>query len=130
MSVQLTIKPTNPMKITTIDETRSLIKIGKMCTLRLVGNWSVYWSSHFKFAGNTSEIYKLLITSFRKISSEFGIPIAEDKTQGPKTIITFLGIVIDTDKMVIIISNRKKLRAIYDKLPPKNTLGRLQSLIE
>lgn len=112
MIAQLTIKPTNPMKITTIDETRSLIKIGKMCTLRLVGNWSVYWSSHFKFAGNTSKIYKLLITSFRKISSEFGIPIAEDKTQGPKTVITFLGIVIDTDKMVIIISNRKKLRAI------------------
>lgn len=130
MIVQLTIKPTNPMKITTIDETRSLIKIGKMCTLRLVGNWSVYWSSHFKFAGNTSEIYKLLITSFRKISSEYGIPIAEDKTQGPKTVITFLGIVIDTDKMVIIISNRKKLRAIFDMLPPKNTLGRLQSLIE
>lgn len=50
---------------------------------------------------------KLLMSSFRKTCSEFGIPLAEDKTEVPKTVITFLGIVIDTDKMIIRIPNEK-----------------------
>lgn len=68
-----------------------------------------HYLDDFIFAGNTSEICELLMSSFRKTCFEFGIPLAEDKTEGPKIIITFLGIVIDTDNMIIRIPDEKIL---------------------
>lgn len=92
-----------------------------------------HYLDDFIFAGDTSEICELLMSSFRKTCFEFGIPLAEDKTEGPKTVITFLGIVIDTDNMIIRIPNDKILTletAILEMLQKeKVTLGKLQSLV-
>lgn len=49
------------------------------------------------------------MSSFKNTCDEFCIPLAEEKTEGPKTVLTFLGIVIDTDKMESI-SKRKNNR--------------------
>lgn len=70
-----------------------------------------HYLDDFIFAGDTSEICKLLMSSFRKTCFEFGIPLAEDKTEGPKTVITFLSIEIETDtsNMIIRIPNDKIL---------------------
>jgi hypothetical protein len=48
--------------------------------------------------------------SFLYISSELGVPIAENKTLGPTTCITFLGLDIDTLTMVVNIPENKKLK--------------------
>ena len=70
-----------------------------------------HYLDDFIFAGDTSEICELLMSSFRKTCFEFGIPLAEDKTEGPKTVITFLSIEIETDtsNMIIRIPNDKIL---------------------
>lgn len=49
------------------------------------------------FAGssNTSHCAQLA-ASFQKLCNQFGIPINADKTQGPTTNFTFLGLGIDT----------------------------------
>jgi hypothetical protein len=73
------------------------------------------------------------MTSFKSICSNFGIPLAEEKTEGPKTILTFLGIVIDTDKMVIRIPDQKiiELRNLLLNVLQRRkvTLRELQSLV-
>ena len=42
--------------------------------------------------------------------NELGIPLAEDKLEGPSTSITFLGIVIDTSKFEIRLLEEKLQR--------------------
>ena len=42
--------------------------------------------------------------------NELGIPLAQDKLEGPSTSITFLGIVIDTSKSVIRLPEDKLQR--------------------
>lgn len=33
------------------------------------------------------------------MADEIGVPLAEDKTEGPTMVLCFLGIIIDTDRM-------------------------------
>ncbi|XP_053575641.1 tetratricopeptide repeat protein 1 [Bombina bombina] len=44
--------------------------------------------------------------------AKFGVPLAEDKTQGPATCLVFLGIEIDTLEMVSIDLNPDYIRAL------------------
>jgi hypothetical protein len=37
---------------------------------------------------------------------QLGVPIADDKTEGPPTRITYLGLLIDTEKMLIQIPDQ------------------------
>jgi hypothetical protein len=48
-----------------------------------------------KFAGadKTSNCSKLMNT-FTEVCSQLGVPIADDKTEGPSTMITYLGLLI------------------------------------
>jgi hypothetical protein len=39
---------------------------------------------------------QILMESFTKMCQELGVPIADKKTVGPSTLITFLGLVTDT----------------------------------
>jgi hypothetical protein len=50
---------------------------------------------------------KNLMLQFEKMCSEIGIPIANEKTEGPSTIIEYLGITIDTVNMLIKIPEKK-----------------------
>jgi hypothetical protein len=43
----------------------------------------------------------------KKICSEIGIPIANEKAEGPSTIIDYLGLTIDTVNMLIKIPEKK-----------------------
>lgn len=92
-----------------------------------------HYLDDFIFAGSTFEICDLLMSSFKNTCDEFCIPLAEEKTEGPKTVLTFLGIVIDTDKMVIRIPNEKIIvleKLLRDMLQKtKTTLKELQSLV-
>ena len=44
---------------------------------------------------------------FEKNCSEIDIPIANEKTEGPSTIIEYLGLTIDTVNMLIKIPEKK-----------------------
>ena len=44
-----------------------------------------------------------LMHCFKDLTSEIGVPLAEDKTAGPTTKLTYLGFEIDTLDMVIRI---------------------------
>jgi len=73
-----------------------------------------------------------LMECFRFICNDIGVPLAEEKTLGPSCIMTFLGLEIDTLKMVIRIP-RDKLLELKVKLEialtkKKITLKDLQSL--
>jgi hypothetical protein len=41
------------------------------------------------------------------------VPIADDKTEGPSTWITYLGLLIDTEKMLIQIPDEKVQELLY-----------------
>ena len=86
------------------------------------------------FAGsaNSPDCARVL-SSFTVVCKEFGVPLASDKTVGPTTQITFLGLTIDTVSRNIqvpptkIVAILEKLRAALEK--PKLTLRELQSLL-
>ncbi|XP_062601252.1 uncharacterized protein LOC134262948 [Saccostrea cucullata] len=92
-----------------------------------------HYLDDFIFAGYTLETCNLLMLSFKNTCSAFGIPLAEEKTEGPKSVLTFLGIEIDTDKMVIRIPEEKIIdleKLLLDMLQKtKVTLRELQSLV-
>lgn len=46
-----------------------------------------------------SRVCAVLLASLQHIAEKFGIPLAADKTEGPCSVITFLGIVLDSDAM-------------------------------
>lgn len=48
-----------------------------------------HYLDDYIFAGSTFEICDLLMSSFKNTCSEFCIPLAEGKTEGPKTVLTF-----------------------------------------
>ena len=42
-----------------------------------------------------------------KLCMDLGVPLAEDKTEGPSTILTFLGVGIDSSKQTLFIPEAK-----------------------
>ena len=73
-----------------------------------------HYLDDFLFAGadKTSNCSKLMNT-FTEVCSQLGVPIAEDKTEGPSTRITYLGVLIDTEKMLIQIPDEKVQELLY-----------------
>ena len=73
------------------------------------------------------------MTTFTNLCSNLNIPIACDKTEGPATIITFLGIEFDTLNMIMRLPAEKilelKKKIIATMHAEKVTLKQLQSLI-
>ncbi|XP_041347370.1 uncharacterized protein LOC121367333 [Gigantopelta aegis] len=75
----------------------------------------------------------MVMKSFQNACSRLGVPIAVEKTEGPSTLLVFLGIEIDTQNMVLRLPERKLwdltqlITAILQK--KKITLKTLQSLI-
>lgn len=58
-----------------------------------------------------------LMSVFSDTCSELGVPIAEDKTMGPTTVLPFLGFIIDTVLQLVIIP-KEKLEKLYCHLIP------------
>ena len=93
----------------------------------------VHYLDDFLVAGraNTSDCVALM-DCYISLCSEIGVPLANEKTIGPTTVLTFLGLQIDTNKMIVQIPDEKlnKLRiALIETLQKtKVTLKELQSL--
>lgn len=74
-----------------------------------------------------------IMAIFYQISSELGVPLADEKTEGPAEVITFLGLELDSNKMEIRIP-LAKIAEIISKVvtllgKKKATLKEIQSLI-
>lgn len=82
-----------------------------------------------KFGTNECQI---LMDTFTTICQRLNVPIAEEKTEGPKCIMEYLGLIINTNDMTIEIP-QKKLKDLLNLIKEiayskKVTLKRLQSL--
>ena len=63
-----------------------------------------HYLDDFIFAGaNGSGNCALLMDAFKHICQELGVPLADNKTVGPTTLLTFLGLLIDTVNMIVKI---------------------------
>ena len=70
-----------------------------------------HYLDDFIFAGaESSGECSVLMDTFFSISQQLGIPIAENKTVGPTTVLNFLGFTIDTEKMMVKIPQDKLVR--------------------
>ena len=92
-----------------------------------------HYLDDFLFAGeaHTGECDRLM-NSFKNVCNRLNIPIADEKTEGPTTVLEYLGITIDTDKMMVKIPTNK-LSELREKISlvlnsKKVTLKVLQSL--
>ena len=92
-----------------------------------------HYLDDFIFAGSDSTSdCSVLMNCFLYVSEELGIPIAENKTTGPTTVLSFLGFIIDTDLMMVRIPQDKlerlhvSLTSILSK--KKITLKELESV--
>lgn len=85
----------------------------------------------FMGSANTGDC-AMLMSSFDKLCLELGVPLAKNKTMGPCTLLPFLGYLIDTEMLRILIPPEKldKLRSSLESLMTKKkaTLKELQSV--
>ena len=51
-----------------------------------------------------------MLTEFQSVCSNFAVPLAEDKTVHPTTCLTFLGIEMDSEKMVMRLPKEKLIK--------------------
>ena len=93
----------------------------------------VHYLDDFLVAGEkeTDDCVKLM-DCYKNLCDELGVPLAIEKTIGPTSCITYLGLEIDTNDMLVRIPSEKieKLRSALISLINKNktTLKELQSL--
>ena len=66
-----------------------------------------YLDDFFVTAPKTSHLCSTYVDSIKHIFSHLGVPIADDKLQGPTTRITYLGIEIDSNDMVTRLPKEK-----------------------
>jgi hypothetical protein len=85
----------------------------------------------FAVANSTQNCTKL-IQIFSKLCRQFGVPLADSKTVGPTTSITFLGLEIDTVLMLVTIPpdklNRLKLMLLQVITKTKMALKEIESI--
>ena len=92
-----------------------------------------HYLDDFFFAGKEgTENCKVLMDSFSTVCKRLNVPVADEKTEGPCTVIEYLGLTIDTDEMVVKIpidkidELKEKINFVLSK--KKITLRNLQSL--
>ncbi|XP_075694193.1 uncharacterized protein LOC142660963 isoform X2 [Rhinoderma darwinii] len=94
----------------------------------------IHYLDDFLFVGpGGSGLCSTLLRVFRQVMSRFGVPISEDKTEGPLTVLSFLGIEIDSERMIFRLPDDKLARLVtqVDQVmgSKKVTLKQLQSLM-
>lgn len=93
-----------------------------------------HYLDDYIFAGTEhSNDCQILKDCFLDICKEFGVPIATEKMKGPVTVLTFLGLIIDTDELLIRVPADKRDSLLSDlkfyTTQKKITLKNLQSLV-
>ncbi len=53
---------------------------------------------------------KSIMLEFMRCMCDLGVPVASEKTEGPKTVIIFLGLEIDSEKMMVRVPTSKSKR--------------------
>ncbi|KAM4748862.1 uncharacterized protein WCC33_006262 [Rhinophrynus dorsalis] len=94
----------------------------------------LHYLDDFLFVGPSgSDECLTLLSVFREVTARFGVPLAVDKTEGPQSVISFLGIEIDSAAMVFRLPQDKlsALIALVRRVrsAKKVTLLQMQSLI-
>ena len=74
-----------------------------------------HYLDDFIFAGYNATICSDIMDTFNSICYELGVPLTEDKSVGPTTCLTFLGLEIDTIEMLsgYLILNALNLSIYY-----------------
>lgn len=95
---------------------------------------SLHYLDDFLFIGSPdSEDCLSALFKFIELFKFFGVPLAEEKTVYPTTVLEFLGITIDSDRMQFYLPAVKilKIKSALNKImhSPKCTLRELQSLL-
>ena len=93
-----------------------------------------HYLDDFLFAGKAqSNNCRVLRDCFLETTAELGVPIATEKSKGPVTVLTFLGLEIDTNELAVRIPEEKLKLLIRDHKfylsQNKITLQNLQSLV-
>ena len=97
-------------------------------------DYVIHYLDDFLFAGkpDTLECNERL-NEFRQICDDLGVPIANEKTEGPSTVLQYLGLIIDTKNLLVRIPLEKikdlTLQIEHLLAVKKATLRELQSLI-
>lgn len=93
----------------------------------------IHYLDDFLGADKHTESCKAALQIFQETMSELGVPLADEKTEGPTTILVFLGLELDTVHMTVRIPEQK-IQEVIQKITEvlshrKNTLKKMQSLI-
>lgn len=57
----------------------------------------MHYLDDFLFVGKSGTTHcEILLNGFKTLCSELGVPLAHEKTEGPATRITFLGVELDS----------------------------------
>lgn len=93
-----------------------------------------HYLDDFLFVGPAgSPLCSFQLSTFRFMMSRFGVPLSEEKTEGPRTSLSFLGIELDTVEMVFRLPQDKldKLLGLIEGFfgVRKVTLQQMQSLL-
>ena len=103
------------------------------CCRRIASSKGIlHYLDDFFFVGWAADECAHLMRCFRAMCDRFGIPIADEKTEGPVQVITYLGLEIDSTELQVRVP-KEKLRVLLSMLDDfasksKLTLRQLQSL--
>ena len=103
------------------------------CCRRIASSQGIlHYLDDFFFVGRAADECAHLMRCFRAMCDRFGIPIADEKTEGPVQVITYLGLEIDSTELQVRVP-KEKLRVLLSMLDDfasksKLTLRHLQSL--
>lgn len=73
----------------------------------------LHYLDDFLFGGrrNTREC-QIIMSHFHSCMSDLGVPVAREKTEGPTTVLVFLGLELDSDEMVVRVPIDKVLEIV------------------
>lgn len=106
----------------------------EFCTkLKLQSAKLIHYLDDFLGGDKTLELCAQALNIFQQTMSELGVPLALEKTEGPTEVLVFLGLELDSNKMVVRIPLEKiqevvmKIKCVLSQ--KKSTLKAIQSLI-
>lgn len=100
---------------------------------RMPSGMLIHYLDDFLGGNKTRELCMATMNIFTGVLSELNVPIASEKTEGPTTVLTFLGLELDSAEMLVRIP-MDKLNEVSDKIriilhKDKAFLRDIQSLI-
>lgn len=97
------------------------------------GAWADHYLDDYILVASNETQCKEALNKFVALCRSLGVPLASEKIEGPCTVIKFLGLFIDTVRMLVIVPPDKVQKALklLDQITSHNkiTLNRLQSIV-